>query len=63
MPWFMLRRRGHEVIFATQSGDMAVPDPASATSPILSLPFLGVEAPPALVGDMFAGMYGTELID
>jgi putative intracellular protease/amidase len=54
VPWFLLRKRGHEVIFATKSGDMAQPDPHSAAR-VFPIPFLSRDAPPPVIGDMFSG--------
>jgi putative intracellular protease/amidase len=54
VPWFLLRKRGHEVIFATKSGGMSLPDPQSA-SPVFPIPFLSRDAPPPVIGDMLCG--------
>ncbi len=50
VPWFMLRRRGHEVLFATQSGEPAQCDRLS----IPGVHWLSAPTPP-LVLDMHHG--------
>ena len=50
VPWFMLRRRGHEVLFATQSGEMSECDRLSVSG----VHWCSSPAPP-LVLDMHRG--------
>ena len=54
VPWFLLKRRGHEVIFATESGAIAVADPRLLTGVVCGK--LGADALPLL---MYSGAWGN----